>query len=509
MVENKRNTLLLDPKDNVIIALRDLTEGSLISQNSIITKTPVPSGHKVSVCKIPAGEPILKYGHTIGIASRPIEEGEHVHSQNLKMVHYKSKSPATGSSAAPPALPEDKRRYFQGIVRSNGDIATRNYIGILPMVGCSSTVARYIAEAFGGDALKAFPNVDGIVPLVHSGGCAMASEGESMEAFLRCLGGFITHPNFAGALLVGLGCETNQIDRFLNKWGLSDGPMFRTLGIQEIGGTKAAVEKGISIVKGMLPLADEVERTPVPASRLVAGLECGGSDAYSGITANPALGYAMDMLVNQGGTAILSETTEIYGAEQILLARTGDENTAARLIKKIEWWEDYTSRNGYEIDNNPTPGNKAGGLTTIAEKSLGAVAKGGTTTLNAVYDYAEQVRESGFVFMDTPAYDLPSITAMVAGGANIICFTTGRGSTVGCKPSPVIKLASNTEMYEKMSDDMDVNCGVIADGVSSLKEMGRKIFEEILATASGKKTRSEIYGYGDDEFVPWQMGVML
>jgi altronate hydrolase len=310
-------------------------------------------------------------------------------------------------------------------------------------------------------------------------------------------------------LLVGLGCEVNQYRFQLERAGLMQGPTLRAIGIQESGGTSRTVEVGVQIVKEMLDNAGKVKRTVMPASEIVLGLECGGSDAFSGITANPALGVAVDLLVAHGGTAILSETTEIYGAEHLLARRARNPEVGRKLLECVQWWEAFAERHGYEINNNPTPGNKAGGLTTILEKSLGAVAKAGTTTLNDVYPYAERVQERGFVFMNTPAYDLPSITAMVAGGATVVCFTTGCGSTVGCKPSPVIKIASNSPMYERMSEDMDINCGVIAEGRSSLKEMGEKIFRKIMAVASGEKTRSEIFDYGEVEFAPWQMGVML
>jgi len=370
-------------------------------------------------------------------------------------------------------------------------------------------VARLIADSFGDKELAEFPNVDEVVPICHGSGCAMAASGEGFEILQRTLAGYARHPNFAGVLIIGLGCEVNQIDSLLQSGGLEKGPLLQPMTIQDIGGTSATIREGVSRVREMLPEADRVERSPVPVSHLIVGLECGGSDAYSGITANPAMGAAVDLLVRHGGTAVLSETPEIYGAEHLLTRRAVSQEVGEKLIDLIRWWEDYTARNRGEIDNNPSPGNKAGGLTTILEKSLGAAAKGGTTNLLDVYHFAESVTEKGFVFMDTPGYDPTSVTGMVAGDANIICFTTGCGSVFGCKPAPSIKLATNTAMYQRMEEDMDINCGTIADGESTVEEMGERIFRFIIETASGKKTKSESLGIGDNEFVPWQIGAVM
>jgi altronate hydrolase len=388
-------------------------------------------------------------------------------------------------------------------------VGTRNYIGVLPTVNCSATVARYIADAFRGEALTDFPNVDGVVALCHGTGCGMAGSGEGFEILQRTIGGYARHPNFASVLLVGLGCEVNEIESLLENMHLETGPLLQTMTIQKQGGTSKTVREGVTCIRRMLREANRVERSPVPLSRLVLGLECGGSDAYSGITANPALGAAVDILVRHGGTAVLSETPEIYGAEHLLTRRAVNLAVGERLVQRIRWWEEYTARNGGEMDNNPSPGNKAGGLTTILEKSLGAVAKGGTTTLMDVYRYAEPVTSNGLVFMDTPGYDSVSVTGMVAGGVNIVCFTTGRGSVFGCKPVPSLKLATNTAMYSLMTDDMDVNCGIILDGEATIEEMGERIFHLILETASGKKTKSEWLGFGDNEFTPWQIGSVM
>jgi len=259
----------------------------------------------------------------------------------------------------------------------------------------------------------------------------------------------------------------------------------------------------------MLPEANRVKREPVSAEHLTLALQCGGSDAYSGITANPSLGAAVDLLVRHRGTAILSETPEIYGAEHLLTRRAVSREVGEKLIERIRWWEAYTERNGGEMNNNPSPGNKAGGLTTILEKSLGAAAKGGTTKLCGVYRYAEPVTEKGFVFMDSPGYDPCSITGQVASGANIVCFTTGRGSVYGCKPAPSLKLATNTAMYERMDEDMDINCGSVVDAGVTIESVGERIFARLLEVASGSQTKSEQFGFGDDEFVPWQIGAVM
>jgi len=406
-------------------------------------------------------------------------------------------------------LPVAEQATFEGFRRANGRAGTRNYLGILTSVNCSASVARFIAQAAAQSGmLDAFPNVDGVVSFTHGTGCGMAASGEGFDVLQRTQWGYAGNPNLGAVLLVGLGCEVFQISRMKQLHGIEEGDAFRTMTIQETGGTRKTIEQGLARVKEMLPAVNAVRRETLPASGLTLALQCGGSDGYSGITANPALGVAADILVKNGGTAILSETPEIYGAEHLLTRRAKNREVGEKLVSRIKWWEAYTARTGDEMNNNPSPGNKAGGLTTILEKSLGAAAKGGSSNLNAVYQYAEQVTDKGFVFMDTPGYDPVSATGQVAGGANIICFTTGRGSAFGCKPAPSIKLATNTPLYERMTDDMDINCGDVLDGVS-VEDKGQQIFEEILAVASGKKSKSEELGYGDNEFVPWQIGAVM
>ncbi|MFN3460981.1 MAG: UxaA family hydrolase [Oceanibaculum sp.] len=502
-------SIRLHPADNVVVARLALMPGTALPAENITVSGSIPAGHKVATAPIKAGEPIRKYDQIIGFATDDIAAGDHVHVQNVGMRDFE-RDYAFSSTAKPTAfVPETERATFQGFLRPNGMGGTRNYIGILTSVNCSATVAKYIAAAITPDILAQYPNVDGVVALVHSTGCGMADSGEGYANLQRTLWGHARHPNFAGILMVGLGCEVNQIDFLLEAYGLERGPRFQTMTIQDIGGTRKTVDRGVEIVKSMLPAANEARRTTLPASHLTLALQCGGSDAYSGITANPALGAAADLLVRHGGTAILSETPEIYGAEHLLTRRAIDRKTGEKLIERIRWWEEYTRRNGGEMNNNPSPGNKAGGLTTILEKSLGAAAKGGTTNLTGVFKYAEPINTKGFVFMDSPGYDPCSVTGQVASGANIVCFTTGRGSVFGNKPSPSLKLATNSAMYRRLEEDMDVNCGAVLDEGISIQQMGQRIFDLILRVASGEKSKSEAQGFGDAEFIPWQVGAVM
>ncbi|WP_404991106.1 UxaA family hydrolase [Cupriavidus pauculus] len=504
----------IHPADDIVIACRQLLPGTVLPEEGITVAGMVPPGHKVAVRAIAAGAPVRRYNQIIGFARQAIAPGQHVHTHNLAMGDFARDYAAGSDVHATPAASE--AATFDGIVRADGRIATRNYIGILTSVNCSATVARAIADHFRRDihpeALKAFPNIDGVVALTHGAGCATDSDGENLRVLRRTLAGYARHANFAAVLVVGLGCETNQIDALLDEPGmaaLAAGTRFHRFNIQDTGGTAKTVAHGIGIVQALLDDANRVMRQPVSASHLVVGLQCGGSDGYSGITANPALGAAVDLLVAQGGTAILSETPEIYGAEHLLTRRAVSPDVAARLIARIRWWEQYTARNAGSMDNNPSAGNKAGGLTTILEKSLGAVAKSGTTNLVDVYEFAEPIRAHGLVFMDTPGYDPVSATGQVAGGANLICFTTGRGSAYGCAPSPSLKLSTNNALWQRQGEDIDINCGDIIDGASTIAEKGAEIFRLMLDTASGRKTRSEIHGYGQNEFVPWTLGAVM
>ena len=375
-------------------------------------------------------------------------------------------------------------------------------------MNCSATVVKAIAAHFTPERLAAYPNVDGVAAFVHTTGCGMSSPSPHFDLLRRTLGGYAHHPNLAAALIVGLGCERNQVAGLLDSQGLASKLNVRSLVMQEAGGTRASIAAGIALVEELLPAANAVERQPVGASHLKIGLECGGSDGFSGISANPALGVAMDILVRHGGTAILSETPEIHGVEHMLTRRAVTPEVGQKLLERIAWWKDYTRGHNGQFNGVVGPGNQAGGLANIIEKSLGSAMKGGSTPLQAVYEYAEPIDKAGFVFMDSPGYDPVAVTGQIASGANIICFTTGRGSMLGSKPVPTIKLASNTPMFRRLEDDMDVNCGVMLDGEADLAEMGRRIFDHILQTASGAPTKSEQLGVGGEEFVPWHLGIV-
>lgn len=508
MSEDGSRVLRLHPEDNVVVALADLPAGARPEGLGAPLAGAVPRGHKIASAPIGPGARVARYGQTIGVATRGIAPGEHVHSHNLGMGEHE-RDYAFATDRRPPPAPNEAR-HFDGFRREGGRVGTRNYLGVLTSVNCSGTVARLIAEAAErAPWFQAMEGVDGVVPIVHATGCGMAGAGEGFDALRRTVRGYARHPNFAGVLLVGLGCEVAQIPDLVGEDRMREPGAFRYMTIQGTGGTRATVERGVAILREMAGAAARARREPVPVSELVVALQCGGSDGYSGITANPALGVASDLLVAHGGTSILAETPEIYGAEHLLTRRAVSEEVGQRLVGRIRWWEDYVARNGGEMDNNPSPGNKRGGLTTILEKSLGAVAKGGTAPLAGVYRFAEPVDARGFTFMDSPGYDPCSVTGQIASGATLVAFTTGRGSVSGFKPSPCLKLATNSEMFARMEPDMDIDCGDVVTRGVSLEAKGREIFEALVATASGRPTKSEAQGFGGVEFVPWQIGAVM
>lgn len=508
MAQNKPRCIALHAEDNVAVALTDLKPGDDSGMEGIHARQAIPPGHKIALEKIKTNSPVLKYGQSIGVAARDIEPGAHVHLDNLRMGDLeKNYTPGAGKQETR-YIPEGERAVFKGYKRSHGRVGTRNYIGVLSTVSCSSSVGQFISDE-ARNMLNDFPNVDGVIALGHGGGCCTPAGTDGHLYLQRVLAGYAENPNFGGVLIVGLGCETNLARDLISATGIKEGRALKSLVIQDQGGTQKTVEAGVQAIESMLPRADAVKRKTASLEHLVLGLECGGSDAYSGITANPAMGAAVDMVIQHGGTAVLGETPEIYGAEHLLIKRAADTDISDKLIQRIIWWENYTALHQAGLNNNPTPGNKEGGITTILEKSMGAVAKAGSTNLNQVYEYAEKVSAKGLVFMDTPGYDVVSLTGMIAGGANMICFTTGRGTVAGFRPVPTLKLASNSAMYQRMSGDMDVNCGMILDGHISLKQMGELIFREIIETASGKQTKSEKMKFGGREFVPWPMGAVL
>ena len=505
----------LHQDDNIHIAARDIRSGEelALEGRGIRIQADIPIGHKIASQPIGAKSPVKKYGQVIGFATQPIEPGEWVHSHNLSngeivLNHEKA-------TISPAARTADPKRTFQGIRRANGKIGTRNYLAVISTVNCSATVSKMVARHFTPDRLEAYGNVDGVIALTHTSGCGMAHQGSKHKMLNRVLGGFARHPNVGGYLLIGLGCEQAPPGLLVSDQKLvqiaSGGdkdPLPPIFSMQDQGGTRKTVHAAIEKVESMLPLLNEVSRESVPVSELVLGTECGGSDGNSGVTANPALGIASDVIVGQGGTSILAETSEIFGAEHLLTRRARNVEVADKLLELIEWWKWYVGIFGEELDNNPSVGNKAGGLTTITEKSLGAIAKAGSSRLEMVYDYAQPIDRRGLVIMDSPGYDPPSVTGMVAGGANVVCFTTGRGSCFGCKPVPTIKIASNSPMYHRMEEDMDINAGTILEG-EPVESVGQRIFSEIVDVASGKRTKSELCGYGDEEFLPWTVGPEL
>ena len=499
------NFIRLDRADTVITATRILALGTLV--DGVLTTAQIPSGHKVATIQMALGDPVRKYSQLIGYASCDIMPGDHVHTHNVDFrntaMEYEF---STDLRLMPSAAKQDT---FMGFRRENGKVGTRNYIAIITSVNCSATAARMIADYFTPEVLADYPNVDGVAAFVHGTGCGMADSGDGFEALQRVMWGYAKHPNHAGVLMVGLGCEMNQIDWLLEAYGLKQGPTFQTMNIQRVAGLRLTVELGIKKIMEMLPIANQATRVECPASELMVALQCGGSDAWSGVTANPALGYACDLLTAQGATGVLAETPEIYGAEHLLTRRVVDQSVGDKLIGLIKWWEDYTTRNNGSMDNNPSPGNKMGGLTTILEKSLGAASKGGTTPVMGVYKYAEPVTARGFTFMDTPGYDPASVTGQIAGGCNLVCFTTGRGSAFGSKPAPTIKIATNSEMANRMAEDMDIDAGQILSEGISVEEKGREIYKMFLRVASGEVTKSEGQGLGDYEFVPWQIGAVM
>jgi len=501
--------LLLGPDDDVAVATGELQGGArlLTATRVLVLPGDVPRGHKLAVRDLPAGSVVHKYGQSIGRASQDIAAGAHVHTHNLGMddtdraYEFGTARTQLPAASGPP-------RTFQGYHRANGRVGTRNFVGVLTSVNCSASAAKMIADQFRGSALDAFGNVDGVVALTHQSGCGLVPGSEGANTLVRTLRGYAAHPNFGGLLVLGLGCEMVPVTSLVEGLDLPADTIVHTLTIQDTGGVRATVAAGVDLIAEMLPVLDARRRAPAPISELVLGLNCGGSDGYSGITANPALGQASDRLVAAGGTSILAETPEVFGAEHLLIRRAVSEGVGRKLLQRIDWWQEYARAGGGSLDNNPSPGNKAGGLTTILEKSLGAVAKAGQADLCAVYEYAEPVTEHGLVFMDTPGYDPVSVTGIVAGGATVVCFTTGRGSVLGCRPTPSIKLATNTQMYERMTQDMDLNCGRIVDGTARLSDVGDEIFEAIIAVASGERTASEELDLGQEEFIPWQLGTV-
>lgn len=508
----KSATLRLHPLDDIMIAKGPLAAGTMIETEAglVPLASAVGAGHKIAFRARAEGEPIHRYGQIIGFASHPIRPGEHVHTHNIHGGELDQRYEVGRDVRPVVPHPPKAMRYFDGYLRADGRVGTRNYVAIIPTVNCSATVSKFVKDRFR-EVSRDYPGIDGVIALTHRGGCGLINGGEDHRLLERVLGNYAGHPNIGAYVIVSLGCEVNQPQTLIGRQGLIN-PVAPgappVVGIQAAGGTRKAVDAAVAEVAKLLPRANEARRTRQPISHLMLGTNCGGSDGYSGITANPALGAAVDELIRYGGSAVLGETTEIYGAEQLLIRRAVSGAVADKLLERIGWWRRHLQSHGADVDHNPSPGNVAGGITTVLEKSLGGVAKGGTTPLVDVVEYAERITAQGFVFMDTPGYDPVSVTGIVAGGANLLAFTTGRGSVFGSKPVPSLKLATNTAMYRHMEEDMDIDCGTIMEG-ATVEALGRRILDELIEVASGKQTKSELLGMGDEEFDPWMPGPTL
>jgi altronate hydrolase len=499
----ENSVIRLHAADNIAVARVPVAAGAelKVEGQGLTVRDPIPAGHKVALARIPRGEVVRRYGQVIGRARETIEPGRHVHTHNLAFEeqHFDYEFPAA-------EIPLPARRAcptFLGYPREDGSVGTRNYIAVVAASNCAAHTAELIARSFDGEALP--PNVDGVVAFPHGEGCGHAI-GPDTRQLQRTLAGVLAHPNVSAAVILGLGCEVNQIDHYLGPEAPRGGRLVG-MTLQSSGGTRGTVEAARAEIARLAAKCAAERRVEVPASRIVLGLNCGGSDSFSGITANPALGACSDLLAEIGATAVLAETTEIFGAEHLLVRRARNRQVAEKLLSFVEDYKKYLKRFAGSFDDNPSPGNKEGGLTNILEKSLGAVAKAGTSPLTDAVDYAEPLRTPGFVFMNTPGYDPVSLTGLAAGGCNLIAFTTGRGSAIGFPSVPVLKIASNSNTYRRMRDNMDINAGAIADGEKSVAEVGREIFDMLLRVASGEKTCAERLGH--QEFVPWRIGPVM
>lgn len=511
----EENAIRLRENDNVAVLKKTVKAGADVVCDGVLLKSRqiIPAGHKISLSALSDGQPVIKYGQTIGYARGSVAAGDHVHTQNVELGSFGRDYQFCADYQPVDLVAEAERRTFPGYVREDGKVGTRNYVAVISSVNCSASVSKYVAERFRNSAFRErFPNVDGVIAITHKSGCSLLPS-EPLQLLQRVLAGMARHANIGGYVMIGLGCEVNQISHLIKDQGLDgegengSAPVF--MNIQALGGVRKTTEAGIKAVEALLPKVNAHRRQSVGVDSLVLAMNCGGSDGNSGITANPALGFASDLLVRQGATSVLAETTEVYGAEHLLTRRAVSESVGKKLIELIHWWEAHVKTYDASIDNNPSYGNKEGGLTTIYEKSLGAVAKAGQSPLAEVYRYAEPIGAKGLCFMDTPGNDPVSMTGLVSGGCNIATFTTGRGSVYGCKPSPCIKIATNSPLYNWMEEDMDINAGTILDGSETVEEVGHRIFEKIVSVAGGEATKSELAGMGDEEFAPWMIGPVL
>lgn len=496
--------LLLHPGDHVAVARVALAAGQTIRPDStaVVLRHAIPAGHKAAVRPIAQGEEVLRYGQVIGRATEAVQPGQWVHTHNLAFEEGSRAYVFPEGDLAPPLPPADMP-HFLGYRRTGGRAGTRNYIAVVAASNCSAHVVELIAASYSGQTLP--KNVDGVVAFPHGDGCGH-SIGPDTEQLQRTLSGVLDHPNVSAAVVVGLGCEVNQVEHYLGDRNPAPDRIFG-LTLQESGGTSATVRAARDRIDSQIGRAQGEHRISIPASQLILGLNCGGSDSFSGITSNPALGVCSDMLAAIGATAVLAETPEIFGAEHLLVRRARNREVAERLLELIEKYKTYLRPFGGSFDDNPSPGNKEGGLSNILEKSLGAVAKSGTSILNEALDYAERITSPGFVFMNTPGYDPVSLAGLGAGGVNLIAFTSGRGSAIGFPTVPVLKISSNTPLFKRMGENIDINAGRIADGTATIEQVGREIFNALIEVASGHRTASERLGH--KEFVPWRIGPIL
>lgn len=493
----------LHPRDNVAIAKQDIPARTTIimpDHNALKIGESIPEGHKFALCAIAAGEPVLRYGYRIGMATEPIAPGAWVHTHNLAVGDIAREYAWT---VVENPLPQPARHTFLGFRRPDGRVGTRNYIAVIATSNCSAHVTTQIARAFTPERLAAYPNIDGVIPIIHHSGCCVPIGGASYVFLQRALANIARNPNIGAYVVVGLGCEGNQVDKCFDVKQLD-----AAFVIQEQGGFRKTVAAAVQVIEQLLPRVNACHRTPQPISELNIALECGGSDSWSGVTANPLVGLVADAVVKQGGMAVLAETPEIFGAEHLLSHRVVSAEVGRKFAERFAWWNEQARLYGFSMDNNPSPGNKAGGLTTIFEKSLGAVAKGGSTPLTAVYEYTEFVTSKGLVFMDTPGYDPTATTGQLAGGCNLLIFTTGRGSLFGSNIVPCVKVASNSALYKRMSDDMDFNAGRVLEDVP-MQTAADELLHLVIAVASGQRTKTEQKGLPECEFVPWHLGAML
>jgi altronate hydrolase len=506
------SVLLLNPLDSVGVALDDLDEGTWVAVGQARTRAlqRIPAGHKIALKEIAQGELVKKYGQVIGAAKHVIRAGEHVHTHNLGLAEFERVPRPGWEGKRFEQLMPGERRTFQGYLRKDGRAGTRNQVAVISTVNCSAHAARQIAAYFTPERLAAYPNVDGVYAYTHPYGCGVDFAGQNYRLLQRTLAGFALHPNVAAFVLVGLGCESNQASDLVRNYGLTTDALLcpEPLVIQDEGGVRKTVARGIAEIEARLEEVNGQARQTLPIEALSVAVQCGGSDGWSGVTANPLVGWVADKIIHQGGSVVLAETPEIFGAEHFLTSRVASPDLAVKLLAHVRWWEEHTLKLDTALDTNRSPGNAAGGLTTIYEKALGAVAKAGSNPLNGVYDYAEQVKTRGLSFMNSPGNDAISVTGQVAGGCNLVLFTTGRGSVFGCRPAPSIKISTNSSLYRRMKDDMDFDAGRVLLG-ERIEDLADELFEQVLNVASGEATKSEAQGIGEAEFSPWFLGGVL